>query len=306
MRAMPLPFALVAALSVSTAACDKSRSDSIALMNEAVQKEGLGEMELAYALYARSAKTDPTNHRALYQMAIIEFFDKQEPARALERLKAAEALVPDDRDVLYQLGRYYATLEKPDHDKAMAYLDRALAADPNYAPAMYYKGVCLAGKNDANGADAALREAIAMDPKYAPAWRDLADLYARFDQQTAAVEVYRRGLEYADDTQELYNGLGLLEMDNGNTKDAILYFTKATEQNSERSDVVFNLAMAYVAVDDTKAAFRYLGEYLNRAGTDNPENVKVARLLRASVLDRLQKERSEAPVGGETPPTNTP
>jgi tetratricopeptide (TPR) repeat protein len=299
-------LAFVLALCTAHAACDKARTDSIASMNQAVQKEGLGETELAYALYARAAKIDPTNHRALYQMALVELYDKQEAAKALEHLQAAEALVADDRDVLYQLGRYHATLAKPDYDKALGYLDRALAADPNYAPAMYFKGVSLAGKDDANGADAALRDAIAMDPKYAPAWRDLADLYARFEQRAAATEVYRRGLDYADDLQELYNGLGLMEMEGGNPKDAILYFTKAAETNGDRSDVVFNLAMAYVAADDTKSAFRYLGEYLNRADASNAENIQVARLLRTAMMEKLERERAPADAAPEAPKAPSP
>lgn len=95
--------------------------------------------------------------------------------------------------MLYQLGRYYAVQEKPDIAKALGYLDRALTEDPNYAPAMYYKGLMLAAKDDAKGADKAFADALAMDPKYAPAWRDLGDLYERYDQQDAAAKIYEKG-----------------------------------------------------------------------------------------------------------------
>ena len=37
------------------------------------------------------------------------------------------------------------------------------------------------------------------DASPAPAWRDLGELYERYDQQTAAASIYERGLEYADD-----------------------------------------------------------------------------------------------------------
>jgi len=293
MRVVALCFALALTSSGLFSGCDKERAESIKLINEAVQKQNLGNIEVAYALFARAIAIDPTNHRAHYEMALIDLYDKKQTDKGRDRLLEAEKLVADDRDVLYQLGRYYIENEKPDADKALSYLDRALAADPNYAPAMYWKGYALMSKDDGPGADKALREAIALDPKYAPAWRDLGELYERFDQLAAASEVYKRGLEFADDTTEILNALGHLAMNDGRPKDAIIHFEKAMQQNGQRDDVVFNLAMAFVAADDVRNAFRFLGDYINRADGKNPENVKVANLLRNNMLERLEKEKRE-------------
>lgn len=271
--------------------CNKERAEGIKLLNDGIKREELGDREIAYALYTRANGIDPTNHRALFQMAIIELFDRNQPEKGLEHLLAAEKIEPTDRDVLYQLGRYYATLPKPDPAKSLGYLDRALAEDPNYAPAMYHKGVMLAAKEDAKGADKAFRDAIAMDPKYAPAWRDLGELYERFDQQAAAAQVYEKGVEYADDLADLYNNLGMLKMEDQQPKDAILMFDKAVQQGGDRTDIIFNLAFAYVASNDTRSAFRYLGEYINRSGSADAENVKVAHLLRNAMLEELEKEK---------------
>lgn len=283
---------LVSALATTTVGCAKERAESIKLINEAIQKEELGNTEVAYALYARAAAIDPTNHRAHFQMALIDLYDKKQPDKARDRLLEAEKLVADDRDVLYQLGRYYLSLEQSgpagapsrdgaspagsaagdpanpaaaagaagNLDKALSYLDKALAADPNYAPAMYWKGYALMAKDNGPEADKALRAAIALDPKYAPAWRDLGELYERFDQTAAAAEVYKRGLEFSDDTSELLNALGSLDMAEGRPKDAIVRFEAAMQKAPDRNDFIFNLAMAFVAADDTKNAFRFLGE----------------------------------------------
>jgi Tfp pilus assembly protein PilF len=273
--------------------CNKDRAEGIKLLNDGVRAEELGDREIAYALYVRANGIDPTNHRALFQMALIEMFDRKQPDKAIEHLLEAEKIEPNDRDVLYQLGRYYATLDKPDSAKAVAYLDRALAEDPNYAPAMYHKGVMLAATDDAKGADKAYRDALAMDPKYTPAWRDLGELYERYDQQAVAGQVYERGLEYADDLTDLYNNLGMLRMQEEKPKDAIVMFDKAVQQGGDRTDIIFNLAFAFVASDDVKSAFRYLGEYINRSGSNDAENVKVAHLLRNAMLEEIQKERTE-------------
>lgn len=290
---MRLPIVVVLASMLLSAACSKERAESIKLINEAVQKEEMGNTEVAYALYARAVAIDPTNHRAHYQMALIDLYDKKQPDKARDRLLEAEKLVADDRDVLYQLGRYHLSLDPPGLDKALAYLDKALAADPNYAPAMYWKGYALMMRDDGPGADKALRQAIALDPKYAPAWRDLGELYERFDQTAAATEVYKRGLEFADDTSELLNALGNLDMQEGRPKDAIVRFEAAMQKNPERTDFAFNLAMAFVAADDVKNAFRFLGEYINRSGASDAENVKVAHMLRARMMERLEKEKRE-------------
>lgn len=295
---------LATALAATSVGCAKERAESIKLINEAIQKEELGNTEVAYALYARAVAIDPTNHRAHFQMALIDLYDKKQPDKARDRLLEAEKLVADDRDVLYQLGRYHLSLEQSDLagsaptdaanlDKALSYLDKALAADPNYAPAMYWKGYALMAKDNGPEADKALRAAIALDPKYAPAWRDLGELYERFDQTAAAAEIYKRGLEFSDDTSELLNALGSLDMAEGRPKDAIVRFEAAMQKAPDRNDFIFNLAMAFVAADDTKNAFRFLGEYINRADGSQAENVKVAHMLRSRALERLEKERAE-------------
>lgn len=286
-------FVLATLLATSAIGCAKERTESIKLINEAINKEKLGNTEVAYALYARAVAIDPTNHRAHFQMALIDLYDKKQPDKARDRLLEAEKLVSDDRDVLYQLGRYYLSLEQPDLDKALGYLEKALAADPNYAPAMYWKGYALMAKDSGPEADKALRAAIALDPKYAPAWRDLGELYERFDQTAAAGEIYKRGLDFSDDTSELLNALGNIEMNEGRPKDAIVRFEAAMQRNPARNDFVFNLAMAFVAADDTKNAFRFLGEYINRDDGTHAENVKVAHMLRARALERIEKEREE-------------
>ena len=292
MRAMMVAMALTT-FAPTISACNKDRAEGIKLLNDGISREDLGDSEVAYALYVRAHNIDPTNHRALFQMAIIELFDRKQPDKAVEHLLAAEKLQPADRDVLYQLGRYYATQAKPDVAKALGYLDRALVEDPNYAPAMYYKGVMLTAKDDPKGADKAFREAIAIDPKYAPAWRDLGELYESFDQQDAAAAIYEKGTEYADELVDLYNNLGMLKMEAQQPKDALVLFDKAVQQGANRTDVIFNLAFAFVANNDTRSAFRYLGEYINRAGSSDVENVKVAHMLRNAMLEELEKEKAK-------------
>ena len=68
------------------AGCNKDRAEGIKLLNDGVKREELGDREIAYLLYVRANSIDPTNHRALFQMAIIELFDRNQPDKGLEHL----------------------------------------------------------------------------------------------------------------------------------------------------------------------------------------------------------------------------
>ena len=83
----------------------------------------------------------------------------------------------------------------------------------------------------------------------------------------------------------------MLKMEDQQPKEAILMFDKAVQQGGDRTDIIFNLAFAFVASNDTRSAFRYLGEYINRSGSENAENIKVAHLLRNAMLEELEKEK---------------
>lgn len=284
-----LPALLILAL--STAACDQARTESLKTLIEGTERESLGNTEEAYVYYRRAYGLDNANHRALFQMALIELYDQDEPERALEHLKQAAALEDGDRDVFYQLGRFYATADPIAAEDALSNLDRAIAIDPNYGEAHYYKGVVYVSQEKFAEADRAFREAITLRPDYSPAWQDLGDLYESLDQEEAAEAVYRRALDYADDLGPIYNSLGMLKMQADAPKDAAVLFERAMGASPERTDVLFNIASAYIASNDTRNAFRYLGEYLNRSRGDESQaaTLEVAQILRNAMLEELER-----------------
>jgi Tfp pilus assembly protein PilF len=296
MRHLAASFA-IAALLATTPACNKERTESINLINEALDHEARGSIELAYSNYMRAATIDPANHRAFFHMAQIELYDRAEPDKGLANLAKAAELAPDDRDVLYHLGRYYATLDKPDTDKALGWLDAALKIDPNHAPTHYFRGLALLARDDFRGADLAFREAIACDPTYGMAYRDLGLLYERFDADEAAMRVYEAGAQQAADKTDVLNNFGLLLMRAGRVKDAVATFDKALRAGGARHDTVFNLAFAHMENDEPRAAFQYLAEFVNRADVSQGEHIKVAILLKDAMEREIERRRAL-----ETPP----
>ncbi len=288
------------ALLLASGGCDKNRAEGIKLVNSGIRVLNAGDREASYSYFVRATRIDPDNHRAYYEMALIDLYDKADAQeKGISNLEVAEKLQPKDRDVLYQLGRAYVA--KGERDRGVRYLERALAQDPNYAPSWYHKAVGLQGLERFEEADKAYREAIACDPMYTQAYRDLGEMYEQFDAHDTAAAVYEEGLRHLETDADLLNGLGLLAMRKGDTKAAIAHFDRAKSVSASRYDVVFNLAFAYVEAGDTREAYRNLGEFINATEATDAEYIKVAAIMRTAMLEQLQAAK-RAKEDAENPP----
>lgn len=285
-------LALVAALALiaTLPGCDKNRTESIKLVNDGIRAANAGNAESAYGYFTRAARVDPENHRAFYEAALVDIYDKNRHDAGMARLETAEKLAPHDRDVLFQLGRTHVVDGRP--EIGLRYLTRAVAEDPNYAGAHYFQAVALEATGKYDDADKAFREAIACDPTYVPAFRDLGLMYEQFDALDAARAVYEEGLRVNGEDADLLNNLGLLAMQEGRTKDGIALFERA-KARSESPDTVFNLAFAYVQDGNVRDAYRNLGEYINAADPTAAEQIKVAHMLRSAMLEELRRRKDE-------------
>ena len=76
----------------------------------------------------------------------------------LSKLHAMLQQQPNDPFLLYGTAMEYKKLD--DAETAMTYLDRTLAADPNYCYAYYQKGLVKESTGDVDGAKAAYRAGI--------------------------------------------------------------------------------------------------------------------------------------------------
>src|SRR5205085_11361079 len=79
-------------------------------------------------------------------------------------------------------------------DDAVAALERALAARPDYAPAHNNLASVLRARGDAAGAEHHLREALRIDPSNPEAHRNLAALSRDRGDLPAALSLYREAL----------------------------------------------------------------------------------------------------------------
>ena len=107
-------------------------------------------------------------------------------------LQRALALAPGDVMVLGAIG---AVLRKEGRlDEALAVLDRVLAAAPQHSAAWLERGYTMEHLKSEQGADESFRRAIAIDPNMAPALGKLADAAARKGDREAARNFASRAL----------------------------------------------------------------------------------------------------------------
>lgn len=167
---------------------------------------------------------------------------------------------------LRAIGGYF--MQRYEIGRAATYFERALASDPNDAPA--WNGIGIARQLDGKLADAATAfdRAIALQPDYALALFNLASVQSALGQRERAVATLRRGLALQPRNGQAHNDLGLLLLAQGNPQEAIPHFEQARELNPTVLDPRINLAAAQQAAGDPDAARAELEATLKQAPLD--------------------------------------
>ena len=155
------------------------------------QALGQGDIEGAASL-AEIALAAGQEEPMLLNLAAWRREEAGDFAGAHRFLHRARALAPGDVMVLGAIG---AVLRKEGRlDEALALLDRVLAAAPGHSAAWLERGYTMEHLKSEQGADESFRRAIAIDPNMAPALGKLADAAARKGDREAAGNFASRAL----------------------------------------------------------------------------------------------------------------
>ncbi|MGE0449286.1 MAG: tetratricopeptide repeat protein [Vicinamibacterales bacterium] len=175
--------------------------------------------------------------------------------KQLERLDAerrqADA-APDDCRANVNVGRTLFSLGLD--EEALAYLTRAVAADPASAEARFARGLLLSQTDRPDAAAADLREAVALKPDYADAWAVLGISCHAMEQSSEAVTALRRALEHHPAHPVAHNSLGVVHLDAGRLQEAEVHFTRALEILPAHAMAGWNLASLYEQLGDVERA----------------------------------------------------
>ena len=182
---------------------------------------------------------------------------------ALRYLKAAEARRPKDPQLLYEIAMAYS--RRGFQDQAKAYLEKALAVQPDYAEASNALGALLAEEGKFEEARRAFekalnnpfyetpqlaaynlgslffrmgnyqeaqkyyQQAVELSPNYADAHLGLAKTLEALGDQAKAIDEYKEALQYDPDSVQANFGYGKLLYQRGDYVVARYYLERVTK-----------------------------------------------------------------------------
>src|SRR5579871_113150 len=153
---------------------------------------------------------------------------------------------------LNTLGVAYMNQQKS--AEASKFFERALAADPEFAPAKMNLGISLLAQQKIEPAVAALAEASAKLPNDPYAWYNLGIAYKDSSQPEKAIAAFQHVEQIAPDEPDAYYFEGFLCAQLQKFDDAIAAFQKALAIAPYHASAQFGLARAYQRKGDTEAA----------------------------------------------------
>ena len=179
-----------------------------------------GNYDLAEAAYNLALRIDKNNAQALEGLGIIQL-NTGKQAEADKSLRAAVAIDPK----LWQANNGLGLIadKRGDYVSAAQYYQAALKTKPNSPMLLNNLGYSKYLSGNYAEAIPLFDLASKIDAKYEPSWLNLGLVYARQDNDTAALEAFMHVLDEAD----AYNNLGYIDMINGKTNAANEYFQKA-------------------------------------------------------------------------------
>jgi tetratricopeptide (TPR) repeat protein len=215
-----------------------------------------------------------------------------DPAYAIEKLKRAAELKPNDPDIYVNMGINYLKLGNDKGGDAYEAFNNALKIDPNYARAKYRLGKIFLSQNNRDKFESYFVGATESDPKYAPAYLDLYNYYSQRDVNKAKdyLEKYMANSDKDCSVDFFYADYLFRAGKYQESLDKAKAMQNGQCKNYPRLKVLF--AYDYERLGDTVQAKSNVQSYLANAPQ---EKVQPADLLfAASLLKRFSGDEQQA------------
>jgi Flp pilus assembly protein TadD len=177
--------------------------------------------------------------------------------KAMEHLKKALLINPDDAEVHHNLGIYYGRLGE--YERAGMELQTALKLDPENAKARYNLGNVHDRQGSYGEAEAEYRAAVEINPGFAEAHGGLGALYERQGLYSEAEAEYRAAVRLDPDYAEAHNSLGALYERRGLYRKAEAEYLLAVRLDPDYAGAHNNLGALYYRdgrLDEAEAEYQ--------------------------------------------------
>jgi tetratricopeptide (TPR) repeat protein len=214
----------------------------------------LGALDDAIAAWDRYLKLAPDDDIARRERAYaIARIGKV--AQGVAELEAFSARHPDDPVVHYEIGQAERTV---DVKQALDHLDRAIALNPNYAPALSARGSIYYQDGKPESAVKDLELAASLQPGDIVNLDRLGQTYRALDRPADAVSVLRRAAELAPEDSTIILHFGGSLADAGQTKESKAVMDRFRQLGVEKSKRVPAGLVEYLSLppEQRRAEFR--------------------------------------------------
>jgi predicted TPR repeat methyltransferase len=147
-------------------------------------------------------------------------------------------------------------------DEAEQSYDRVLAAVPDHADALHFKGLAAHQRGDHARAITLIRAAIAMDGQHFGWYSNLGNVLLLDEQPDAAGEAYEQALRLAPERADVHNNLGVFLDERGRFEEAEATLRRALALAPDRAEIHANLGRVLLRLARNDEALACLKEAL--------------------------------------------
>jgi tetratricopeptide (TPR) repeat protein len=278
-------------LVVLGAGCDSNKSHSVTEMNKGVAEYRSGNYAGAVEYLKAADRLWPENAQANYLLGQIYQHKYNEPDKALPFYDKATRLAPDRADYWYHKGSCLVAARR-DADAVIA-LGEALDRQPEHADALFRLGVVQERGGELTKAAETYGRSIRADARKPFAYYHLGDLYFRHGKVSEASQVFKNGVQNNPASAELRHGLGVAYLGQKRSQDALVEFEEAVRLKPRYPSAMFNIGMAYHALGQRAKAMAYLKGFLSTAAPS--ENTARIAAAQARLMEMMEADRKAVP-----------
>lgn len=191
------------------------------------------------------------------------------------------------------------------YDKALAAADALAKQEPNNPQVYNLKGAVNMVKGDIPAARTDLEKALALDPTFAPAVKNMARLDLVEKKPDAAKQRYEKVLEKDKNNVDAMGSLGQLAMLEGRTEEATSWFEKANNASPNAVHPAIMLGMHYLRTNQPAKALN-LARKLQTTNATNPEVLDMLGQAQAANKDLNGALETYSKLANVAPKSATP
>lgn len=169
-------------------------------------------------------------------------------------------------------------MDNGDPDRAITMLDSAKKLDPEDYVYQYEIGYAIYLKKDYEKAIGAFQQTLLYKNSDAQCYQMLGNSYDYAGQRQKAIEAYQEGLKKYPNAGRLYHELGIVQLDEKNYDEAILWWEKGVAAQPEYPSNYYRLARLFSQSTDRLWALLY-GELFMNIERNSKRTEEISQLI---------------------------